>query len=256
MATLGLWLLSVGLSDVTFGLLAGRRTFVRLVAGLVVAGLVAGAGARAVDFQVIPSLVLTVWTGLTTLAWQGLRGDEARVSATRAVFALTAVVLLGLATFLSLGVWPDPASGLAGRFLRLTPFPVLARMTPGKLVLAVGILVALVETGNAAVRLVLTATGVSPSRAGARLRGGRILGPVERLLIFGFAVAGEITGAALVASAKSILRFPEISRVSAQSGVSHQEASELAPDEISEYVLIGSLVSWFLALLPVLLLAG
>lgn len=256
MAALGLWLFALGLSDVAFGLLVGRRASLRLFAAVAVAALGAGAGALGVSFPVAPLLALVAWAALTAAAWQGLRGDEASTTPRSAVAALALLALCGLATFLSAGMWPEPASGVAARFLRATPSPVVARMTPGRLVLTVGVLTSLVETANVVVRLVLIGTGVSAGKAGVQLRGGRILGPIERLLIFGLGVAGELAGAALVASAKSVLRFPEISRASRPAEPPAAGADRLAPDEISEYVLIGSLVSWFLALVPVLLFAG
>jgi hypothetical protein len=256
MAALGLWLFALGVSDVGFGLLASLRNSLRVVLAVAVAATAAGAGAIAVSFHLPSVLALVVWAALTAASWQGIRGDGARTTPKRAVTALAALAVCGLATFLAVGVWPDPASGVAGRFLRVTPFPVVARMTPGKLVLMIGVLAFLVETANVVVRLVLIGTGVSVNRAGARLRGGRILGPIERLLIFGFGVAGNLAGAALVASAKSILRFPEISRSSSAPRSSAADSQSLPPDEISEYVLIGSLVSWLLALVPVILVAG
>jgi len=63
---------------------------------------------------------------------------------------------------------------------------------------------------------------------------GRWIGILERLLIFTLVVGGEAGAAALVATAKAILRFPEIS------------GDE--PHLNAEYVLIGSLASWLLAI--------
>lgn len=63
---------------------------------------------------------------------------------------------------------------------------------------------------------------------------GRWIGILERLLVFTLVVAGEAGAAALVVTAKAILRFPEIS------------GDE--PHLSAEYVLIGSLASWLLAI--------
>jgi hypothetical protein len=65
---------------------------------------------------------------------------------------------------------------------------------------------------------------------------------MERLLILGFAVAGQLTAAAIVVSAKSLLRFPEISR------------SDRRIDAVTEYFLVGSMSSWLIALAPTVLL--
>ncbi len=68
---------------------------------------------------------------------------------------------------------------------------------------------------------------------------GRWIGVLERLIIYALVVAGEAGAAALVVTAKSILRFPEIT------------GSE--PHLNAEYVLIGSLTSWLVAIVGGLL---
>ncbi|WZH36915.1 MAG: hypothetical protein PIR02_19540 [Microbacterium enclense] len=67
------------------------------------------------------------------------------------------------------------------------------------------------------------------------LRGGRLIGPLERILVFVLTLAGAYTLIAAVFAAKGIVRFPEISA----DGKSGNRA---------EYFLIGSLVSWVTAL--------
>ena len=64
-----------------------------------------------------------------------------------------------------------------------------------------------------------------------------MIGPLERLLIIGFVVAGQPMTAALVVTAKSLLRYPELR--------SHDDVDVHA---VTEYVLIGSLMSWAVAL--------
>lgn len=68
-----------------------------------------------------------------------------------------------------------------------------------------------------------------PVEAGA----GRWIGGMERLLIFLLVLMGEPGAASLVAAAKSLLRFPEITGAH----------SKISP----EYVLVGSLASWLVA---------
>ena len=68
----------------------------------------------------------------------------------------------------------------------------------------------LFRSGNVVVRLVLVATGAmeaAPSVDGAdqELRGGRLLGPLERLFILGLGLAGEVTAAGLVIAAKGLI---------------------------------------------------
>ena len=43
-----------------------------------------------------------------------------------------------------------------------------------------------------------------------QLRGGRLLGPMERVLILGLGLAGQLTAAGLVIAAKGLIRFPEL----------------------------------------------
>ncbi|MGH8870905.1 MAG: hypothetical protein ACRDWS_02910 [Acidimicrobiia bacterium] len=64
-------------------------------------------------------------------------------------------------------------------------------------------------------------------------RAGRWIGVLERLLIYVLVLIGAAAAAGLVVAAKSILRFPDISG----------KPAAIDP----EYVLIGSLASWFLA---------
>lgn len=63
---------------------------------------------------------------------------------------------------------------------------------------------------------------------------GRWIGILERLIIFLLVLGHEAGAAALVVAAKAILRFPEISGEE--------------PHLSAEYVLIGSLASWLLAI--------
>lgn len=112
-------------------------------------------------------------------------------------------------------------------------------------VFAISSAVFLLATGNVIVRLVLTMASVNLSRSSSpdkTIRGGRVIGPIERLLIFGLALVGEPTAAVLVISAKGLLRFQELR---ADDGDQEREI-----DQLTEYLVVGSLVSWALALAP------
>ncbi len=102
-------------------------------------------------------------------------------------------------------------------------------------VLATSVAVFLVQSGNVVVRRVLTDVGTGVIEEEQQLRGGRVLGPIERLGIFALALGGNVAAISAIIAAKGILRFPEISRDSG-SGLK------------AEYVLVGSFVSWGLAL--------
>jgi len=123
-----------------------------------------------------------------------------------------------------------------------------------QVLLAAGAGLLLVETGNVVVRAALhreLAPPSEPRRSStlrARflrppveaaplpdLRGGRAIGPLERVLVAGLTLSGAVGLAGAVFAAKGIVRFPEISR----DGDSGSKA---------EYFLVGSLVSWTLAL--------
>ncbi|NIH72703.1 MULTISPECIES: hypothetical protein [Auritidibacter] len=116
---------------------------------------------------------------------------------------------------------------------------------PSPIVMATGSLVFLSSTGNEVVRSVLELTGRHempgqhrpPEEEGSTassLRGGRIIGPLERIIIYVLALTGAQGIVAALIAAKGIVRFPEISadrRIGARA----------------EEFLIGSLTSWGLA---------
>ena len=106
--------------------------------------------------------------------------------------------------------------------------------------LTVGCLVFLVESANIIVRMVLAGTDAGVMASEQTLKGGRVLGPIERIFIFAMALSGQYAALTAVVAAKGILRFPEISR-----DVAGRKA---------EYVLEGSFVSWAVALIFVPLL--
>jgi hypothetical protein len=100
-----------------------------------------------------------------------------------------------------------------------------------------GVALLQLSTGNLLVRLLLDATGVPAGSNEKTLRGGRLLGPMERLFILVLALAGQLTAASVVVAAKGLLRWPEL-----------RGSREEGPSDLSEYFLIGSFASWLLAL--------
>ncbi|MCT9821452.1 hypothetical protein N3K63_14295 [Microbacterium sp. W1N] len=102
-------------------------------------------------------------------------------------------------------------------------------------VLVVGAMVFLLESGNVIVRAALQSGDVADDEQRPMLKGGRLIGPLERLLVFALSLTGAFTLLAAVLAAKGIVRFPEISR-DGDGGVR------------AEYFLVGSLVSWVTAL--------
>ncbi|GAA3546639.1 hypothetical protein AFL01nite_28340 [Aeromicrobium flavum] len=173
---------------------------------------------------------------------------------------LPAVVGLWWASARTLPSWRVPgmiASGVAA-VLALVASPFIDRDRPPLLdwfedlgvpgllgvgldefVLALVVAVALIGPANAVVREVLDHVGRGLLKEERRLKGGRVIGPLERVMVFAFAVGGNYGGVAAILAAKGILRFPEISR-----DVDDEEGD----GSRAEYVLVGSFVSWFLAL--------
>ena len=66
-------------------------------------------------------------------------------------------------------------------------------------------------------------------------KGGRLIGPLERIIVLLLTLAGAYPVLAAMLAAKGIVRFPEISR-DGETGAR------------AEYFLVGSLVSWVMAL--------
>lgn len=169
---------------------------------------------------------------------------------------LPAVVGLWWASARTLPSWRVPGmivSGVAG-VLALVASPFIDRDRPPLLdwfedleipglldvgldefVLALVVAVALIGPANAVVREVLDHVGRGLLREEMRLKGGRVIGPLERVMVFAFAVSGNYGGVAAILAAKGILRFPEISK-------------DEGDGSRAEYVLVGSFVSWFMAL--------
>ncbi|MER3389824.1 MAG: hypothetical protein RJQ01_07295 [Microcella sp.] len=251
-----LLLLGVGLGDLARRRVPGRA-HAAVGASVAVAVIVASGLAIALP------VALVIGAALVALTWMlALRiDDEARAPWWPVAVLLAAVSLAAWA-----GPWPSlasvPLDGWAAFGLDSTVVVVTA---------AVG--VSLVTTANVVTRAILAAArgggeGSPAQTSGWRLRlgrrtigsieprteapaesapsallGGRIIGPLERLLIVFLALAGAPTLIAALLAAKGIVRFPEIS---ADRGTGSK----------AEEFLIGSLTSWGLAGLGFLLIVA
>ena len=158
----------------------------------------------------------------------------------------------GLAAGVLTSAWASPAGGLLGEWLDSARVPILQGLSPDRALLLSGAFLAQLSTGNVIVRLVLAATGTTnpahhhtPADPEQQLKGGRLLGPMERVFIVGLALSGHLTAASIVVAAKGLLRWPEL-----QSNLDQQWIHRL-----TEYFLVGSFVSWLVALSSLLLLA-
>lgn len=193
----------------------------------------------------IPVVLAAVWLATTS-----------STAATRsAAGVLPAVgVLVALAALL---VWDRTAASLAGYIVdwHRGAIPAAIGDIPlTALLVGLGAAVFLVESANLVVRASLQPTRVvpaaTPSPRARRswwarsepvapviedLRGGRLIGPLERLLIVALTITGGAPIVAGLLAAKGIVRFPEIS-------------NDGAGGSKAEYFLVGSLVSWTIAI--------
>ena len=167
-----------------------------------------------------------------------------------------AAPLVLFATAFAAAILVAPAAGRAGGvledWLSRQPLPVLDGLSADRLLLLLAAFLLQLSTGNVLVRLVLAATGtVNPTKTGSledpeiRLKGGRLLGPMERVFILGLGLAGNLTAASIVIAAKGLLRFPEL----------QSKADQVRIHRLTEYFLVGSFVSWLLPLAALALLA-
>jgi hypothetical protein len=243
MSWLAVLLVGVACTDLAFSVRPARRVPECVGATVaVVLGLLAGL-TRPIDVValVVIALVVLAWGHTVTRGFgQGP--------------AWLPLLVLGLALLVALGVagLAPPAGGVLDRWLAGSPLPVLSGLSADRLLLLLGALGLQLSTGNVLVRLVLAATGtVNPARHGfpddpeVQLKGGRLLGPMERVFILGLGLAGQLTAASIVIAAKGLLRFPELSSRREQERI-HQ---------LTEYFLVGSFASWLVALSSLLLLA-
>ena len=235
MSALAVLLIAVGCADIC-AVLTDRRWPALLAGPLVVAGFAAlGALWQPGD------IALMLWAATISVTWVSLGAQADRTGEHRGR-ALT-VFAAGVAAPLLLAGWASPVAGPAQAWLHWVGAD---HLDPGHVLTLVGVAVQLV-TANRLVRLLLGSIGSLPAPgAGAsspsdRLKGGRLLGPMERLLIVGLGVSGELGAASLVVAAKSIIRFPELN--------AQREISDgVGIDEVTEYFLVGSFASWLFAL--------
>nr|WP_090340161.1 hypothetical protein [Mycolicibacterium malmesburyense]CRL69130.1 hypothetical protein CPGR_01117 [Mycolicibacterium malmesburyense] len=234
MSAVAVLLIAVGVADVLRRLL-DRVWLPAVAAPVVVIGCAALAGLWRWGDVVLLSVAAAasvVWVLLCERAERSGRGQLAPL----VVFGAALGVLVLLAG------WSSEVAGMAARW----PAWVGIAVSPDRLLMIIGVMLMQLVTGNQLVRLVLGSVGsVKPAgepQASDRLKGGRLLGPMERVLILGLGLAGQLTAATAVVAAKSIIRFPEINAQKAR------ENGGIGIDEVTEYFLVGSFASWIVAL--------
>lgn len=245
MSWLALLLVGIGVADLGHSVRSVRVVPECVGAAVVIVlGLLAGLTAvRDVAALVVIAAVVVAW-GQTVR--QGLGRHREWLPLAVLGGALLAAVLFAPAA--------GQAGGAVADWLHDAPWTHLNALDPDRALLILGGLLVQCSTGNVVVRLVLAATGtVNPARgpshdATTRLKGGRLLGPMERLVIFGLGLAGQATAASLVIAAKGLVRWPELQSFRQASATGAAPSSEPSINEVTEYFLVGSFVSWMVAL--------
>jgi len=262
MSVLAAWLVGVAVADLVRG---GDRFTMRGIstASAVIAAVVTLAVGLLAGLAHGGSLLLLVVAAALAVAWV-LLSNRALGTGTGSGVALT-VLGLGAAVPLLLSGLTRQAAGPLESWLDWTTAPQLRDLTVDRFLLLLGLFLAQLSTGNALVRLVLASIGAIRPRGmpqpSDRLRGGRLLGPLERVFILGLGLAGQVTAAGIVIAAKGLIRWPEL-RITARGPhrrpaehADHREPDEddehdehVSIDAVTEYFLVGSFVSWLLAL--------
>lgn len=250
MTPISIWLAALGVAD----LLASpggtkpreRRAAVASAVGSVIAALaITGSGYGLHPFLIV---LLAVGAGLLLAVWTIFR---CYVSTPRgASVALAGLGTVTLAIAATAELWPQSDGGVILRWFSRLPYETLTT-SPERTLAAISVVLGLLATGNAVVRLSLEAVMIKLDREQgpeSRLKGGRLIGPIERTLLFVLVAAGEPTAAALIISAKGLLRFPEL------GNASRDPDDTTSIDVLTEYLLVGSMVSWSVALAPIAIL--
>jgi hypothetical protein len=241
-SVLAVFLLALGVADLARAerrLPTRRHAAIAAAVGvvvLIVAGSFAGLSGRG-------DVVLLVLAGVVLVAWV-LASDLAMHTGRWGLAALGGLAA-GVGAMLAFSGYATPAGGPLESWQHWAGLPVLADKPTDRILLVAGLFVVQFATANIVVRLVLASVGaIKPQgqpQASDRLKGGRLLGPMERVFIVGLGLAGEFTAAGIVIAAKGLIRWPELQARS-------QESDGVGIDEITEYFLVGSFVSWLVAL--------
>ena len=234
MSALAVMFIAVGVADVC------RRLTDRLWVGVVIAPVAVVGCAALAGLWRLGDIVLLVIAAAASVGWAVLCARAERTGG----HEVAPLALFGGAVglLIVLSGWASDVAGLVARW----PAWVGLSMGPDQLLMIIGVVLLQLVTGNLLVRLVLGSVGaVKPEgepQPSDKLKGGRLLGPMERLLILGLGLAGQLAAATAVVAAKSIVRFPEINAQKAR------ENGGVGIDEVTEYFLVGSFASWILAL--------
>jgi hypothetical protein len=229
-----LWLGMLGVAD-----LVRWRSDAALARQLVAGGLAAAGGVLTLALAGLSLGQAIGWgLGLTALTAGWLGSSWLALHQRRVVWLPFALLGAGGVVLLAASGRTPPLEGMLTRWYDGLQVPAAAALPFDRFAVIAGGLLFLQATANVVVRLVLDSSGSPAEQSESTLKGGRILGPMERTFIFALGVAGELTAASIIVAAKGLLRFPEL-----------QRGSPPRVDALTEYFLVGSLTSWLLALL-------
>lgn len=241
MIAFSIWLTGLALSDVVASF-SGAPRRERVLGALLAGALVVVIESIAFGLSAGDTLLLVAFSIAVSGGWIWSRMRIENGGTAPAALALTYfLIALLISAVVCAGIDSAPRSAVTEMIAGL-PFPRVSATPLPVLNLVLGVILAQVATANGVVRLVLAAAGSLPKDE-PELSAGRMIGPIERLLIFGLGLSGEPTAAAFVASAKSLLRFPELG----------PDRDATSPSRFSEYVVLGSLASWLCAAAPLVL---
>lgn len=237
-------LIAVGAGDLLRRFVTRRPARFALLAVLAAAVIVCGVLSDAIAPALIAILLAAGWMWTMPVDATG-----------RASF--WPAVMLAVIAAVSTALMPsrdDP--GLIGDVWHL-PAPSGQQVGFDVALLASGAVLFIAESANLVVRAALDREGTwRPAEQGGALRGGqlrqpqqnangfkggRLIGPLERMLVVALTLTSAYSLLAAILAAKGIVRFPEISK-DGETGAR------------AEYFLVGSLVSWVTALATALLL--
>jgi hypothetical protein len=140
-----------------------------------------------------------------TVGWQLLCARSERTGLHHLAPLVAFAASLALLTVLS--GWGCEVNGIVARWSRWVALP-LNHFPPTRLLMIVGVVLLQFATGNRLVRLVLASVGAvrlfGEPRPSDRLKGGRLLGPIERLLVLSLGVGGQVAAASAVVAPRAV----------------------------------------------------
>ncbi|WP_141841730.1 hypothetical protein [Humibacillus xanthopallidus] len=270
MTWLSIVLIGLGVGDLVRSSSWSRARLVAHITTPVVVAVVA----VLTDVDAWPDVIALMLALGVAAAWMELSRRTQRTGhGALAALGTFAVLVAGLIGFSGAASTPG---GPVASWLSWADLPGTTTPSPARLLVLAGLVAFNIATANVIVRLVLLAIGAlrpdmvaaaaspaglspaspaPPGQPADRLKGGRLLGPMERLVILGLGLVGEFGAAGIVIAAKGLLRFPEIQAAARNNAAGGYTGGPAGIDDVTEYFLVGSFVSWLIALASLALAA-